>query len=202
MMLKTHIYNWNCDKMQLIFGKNDLDSNPHPSRQEKNPEKRHWKLWDLNPGPLDLKAKMLPLSYQDSFRNVYYYCIYYLRLGAQSVTLLSTLRDLTQLRGRQWATRQRHPFFVAHQKEGIYRPKKFHNSQKKFFAVDHPLCDVWKQKTQILIAHQKERIDRTKKGRLAAKKSLARVHSNQEIGVICTLFWPDADLNSRRSSES
>ena len=81
-------------------------------------------LWDLNPGPLDLKAKMLPLSYQDSFRNVYYYCIYYLRLGAQSVTLLSTLRDPTQLRRHPCATRQQHPFFVGHQKEGIDRPKK------------------------------------------------------------------------------
>ena len=32
-----------------------------------------------------------------------------LRLGAQSVTLLSTLRDPTQLRQRQCATRQQHP---------------------------------------------------------------------------------------------
>ena len=39
-----------------------------------------------------------------------------LRLGAQSVTLLSTLRDPTQC-----ATRQQHPFFVANQKEGIDR---------------------------------------------------------------------------------
>ena len=38
------------------------------------------------------------------------------------------------------------------------------------FAVDHPLCDVGKQKTQILIAHQKEGIDQTKKSFLAAKK--------------------------------
>ena len=45
-----------------------------------------------------------------------------LRLGAQSVTLLSTLRDPTQLRQRQCATRQ-HPF-VAHQKEGIDQPKE------------------------------------------------------------------------------
>ena len=36
------------------------------------------------------------------------------------------------------------------------------------FAVDHPLCDVGKQKTQSLIAHQKEVIDRTKKSFLAA----------------------------------
>ena len=35
-----------------------------------------------------------------------------LRLGAQSVTLLSTLRDPTQLRRRQCATRKQHPFFV------------------------------------------------------------------------------------------
>jgi hypothetical protein len=33
-----------------------------------------------------------------------------LRLGAQSVTLLSNLRDPTQLRRRQRATRQQHPF--------------------------------------------------------------------------------------------
>ena len=31
-----------------------------------------------------------------------------------------------------------------------------------FWEVDHPLCDVLKQKTQILIAHQKEGIDLTK----------------------------------------
>ena len=34
-----------------------------------------------------------------------------LRLGAQSFTLLNTLRDSTQLRRRQWATRQKHLFF-------------------------------------------------------------------------------------------
>ena len=53
--------------MQLIFGKNDLDSNPHPSRQEKNPEKRHWMLWDLNPQPSDLKDKTIAMSYQESY---------------------------------------------------------------------------------------------------------------------------------------
>ena len=47
-----------------------------------------------------------------------------LRLGAQSVVLLSTLRDQTQARRRQCATRQQHPFFVGHQKEGIDQPKK------------------------------------------------------------------------------
>ena len=40
-----------------------------------------------------------------------------------SVLLLNTLRDPTQLRRRQCATRQ-HPFFVAHQKEGIDQPKE------------------------------------------------------------------------------
>ena len=35
-----------------------------------------------------------------------------LRLGAQSVTLLSTLRDPTQLRQCQCPTRKQHPFFV------------------------------------------------------------------------------------------
>ena len=39
-----------------------------------------------------------------------------------------------------------------------------------FFAVDHPQCDVWKQKTQILIAHQKEGIDRTKKSSASSQK--------------------------------
>ena len=34
-----------------------------------------------------------------------------LRLGAQSFTLLNTLRDPTQLRRRQWSTRQHHLFF-------------------------------------------------------------------------------------------
>ena len=34
-----------------------------------------------------------------------------LRLGAQSFTLLNTLRDPTQFRRRQWATRQQHLFF-------------------------------------------------------------------------------------------
>ena len=34
-----------------------------------------------------------------------------LRLGAQSFTLLNTLRDPTQLRRHQWATRQKNPLF-------------------------------------------------------------------------------------------
>ena len=34
-----------------------------------------------------------------------------LRLGAQSFTLLNALRDPTQLRRRQWATRQQHLIF-------------------------------------------------------------------------------------------
>ena len=57
--------------MQLIFGKNHLDSNPHPSRQEKKSEKRHWMLWDLNPQPLDFKDKTLAMSYQDSYEEMF-----------------------------------------------------------------------------------------------------------------------------------
>ena len=58
-----------------------------------------------------------------------------LRLGSQSVTLLSTLRDPTQLRRRQWATRQQRPFFVAHQKEDIDGMKKVQLAAKKSFLV-------------------------------------------------------------------
>ena len=57
-----------------------------------------------------------------------------LRLGAQSFTLLNTLRDPTQLRGRQWATRQQHPVFVAHQKEDIDGTKKVQLAGKKSSA--------------------------------------------------------------------
>ena len=39
------------------------------------------------------------------------------------------------------------------------------------FAVDHRLCDGWKQKKpQILIAHQKEEIDRTQKSPASRQK--------------------------------
>ena len=41
-----------------------------------------------------------------------------LRLGAQSVTLLSTLRDPTQLRRHQCATRQQHPTAIRQKKFG------------------------------------------------------------------------------------
>ena len=47
-----------------------------------------------------------------------------LRLGAQSVRLLSTLRDPMQLRRHQCGTRERQTFFLAHQKDGIDQPKK------------------------------------------------------------------------------
>ena len=46
-----------------------------------------------------------------TLKNVFYFLLK-LRLGAQSVTLLSTLRDPTQLRQRQCPTRKQHPFFV------------------------------------------------------------------------------------------
>jgi hypothetical protein len=39
-----------------------------------------------------------------------------------------------------------------------------------FWEVDHPLCDVSKQKTQILIAHQKEDIERTQKSTATRQK--------------------------------
>ena len=45
-----------------------------------------------------------------------------------------------------------------------------------FLEVDHPLCNVWKQKFQILIAHQKEGIDQT-------QKSMAGRHKKFEEGL-------------------
>ena len=99
-----------------------------------------------------------------------------LRLGAKSVSLLSTLRDPTQLRQRQCATKQRppkknskensNPYWILrwHKKSPAIRQKKFPGRQKKF---GHPLCDVWNKKTQILI----EFLDGTKKVQLSAKKS-------------------------------
>jgi hypothetical protein len=79
------------------------------------------------PGHLNFRAETkltLCTSIRSKFlphRNFSYFVLLSLRLGAQSVTLLSTLRDPTQLRRRQCVTRQQHPFFVAHQKEGIVR---------------------------------------------------------------------------------
>ena len=77
-----------------------------------------------------------------------------LRLGAQSDALLST-------------------YF-----EGSNAVKTNVNAQLDnnspfctcFWEVDHPLCDVWKQKTQILIAHQKEDIERTQKSTATRQK--------------------------------
>ena len=81
-----------------------------------------------------------------------------LRLGAQSVTLLSTLRDPTQLRQSQC---------VIEPKKVSYAAKKvrlgFRGFHTCFGEVDLTHCDVRKQKTQILIAHQKEGIDKTQK---------------------------------------
>ena len=59
-------------------------------------------------------------------------------------------------------------FLLLIRRKELIGPKKFPSSQKKgplgvrgfltcFGEVDHPLCDVWKQITQILIAHQKAR---------------------------------------------
>ena len=56
----------------------------------------------------NLKSFLFITMYEaPSFQDV-------LRLGAQSFTLLNTLRDPTQLRRRQWATRQNTSFLVAH----------------------------------------------------------------------------------------
>ena len=55
-----------------------------------------------------------------------------LRLGAQSVTLLSTLRDPTQLRRRQCG-------FPSRQKKIQLGIRGFRTC---FWEVEHPLCDV------------------------------------------------------------
>ena len=88
--------------------------------------------------------------------------------------------------------------------EGRYRanPKKYGYPAKKvrlgfrgfrtnFWEVDHPLCDVWKQKTQILIAHQKEGIDQTKKSFLVGKKSFLDPARKVQLGFrgFHTWFW-------------
>ena len=59
------------------------------------------------------------------------------------------------------------------------------------FAVDHPLCDVWKQKkTQILIAHQKEEIDRTQKNPAIRQKKFPHglEHFLRVFGKLTTLY--------------
>ena len=71
-----------------------------------------------------------------------------LRLGAQSVTSLSTLRDPTQLRRRQCAKRKQHPFFCSHV--------------------------MFESKELLLLIRRKELIE-PKKGHLPGKKSLSRV---------------------------
>ena len=51
-------------------------------------------------------------STDQAYPSCFYFRIsWILRLGAPSVTFLSTLRDPTQLRRRQWATSQQHLFF-------------------------------------------------------------------------------------------
>ena len=65
-----------------------------------------------------------------------------LRLGAQSVTLLSTLRDPTQLRQRQCACAcyalfewKKTQILIAHQKERIDRTKKVRLAAKRGFCT-------------------------------------------------------------------
>ena len=88
--------------------------------------------------------------------------------------MLSTLRDPTQLRRRQCATRQMYAKIMqkgySHALHNhIYMDYARHGEiQGRSLALG-----TW-QKTQILIAHQKEGIDWTKKVPLAAKKSSAR----------------------------
>jgi hypothetical protein len=83
------------------------------------------------------------------------------------VTLLSTLRDPTQVRQRRCATRQHPTEFFSF----CLETRGFH---AYFMLLTTPYVMFEWKKTQILIAHQKERIDRTKQVRLAAKKSSAR----------------------------
>ena len=52
-------------------------------------------------------------TFSKIFKKIYIYKSHLLK-GAQSVTLLSTLRDPTQLRQCQYASRKRHPFFCSH----------------------------------------------------------------------------------------
>ena len=94
------------------------------------------------------------------------------------VTLLSTLRDPTQLRRRQWATRQQNTFFLCtllssldHLKKSFLVGEKvstwFREFRTCFWKVDHPYVVFENKKTQILI----EFLDGTKKVQLAGKKS-------------------------------
>ena len=66
-------------------------------------------FWDLATFILNGSTKVFRGSTKIS--NMGFLHFLRLRLGAQSFTLLITLRDPTQLRRRQWATRQQHLFF-------------------------------------------------------------------------------------------
>ena len=55
------------------------------------------------------------------------------------------------------------------------------------FAVDHHLCDVWKQKTQILIAHQKEGIEQTQKSTAIRQKQFPKGLEDFAHNFCC---WP------------
>jgi hypothetical protein len=122
------------------------------------------------------KKSKMPIHYTKKFNNE-------LRLGAQSVTLLSTLRDPTQLRWRQCTCGQK---------------KSTHSSQKStagglenflhiFGKLTTPCVMFEWEKNKILIAHQKERIHRTKKVPLADKKSSAR---DYRTSCIFLGSWP------------
>ena len=100
-----------------------------------------------------------------------------LRLGAQS-----TLRDPTQLRQRQWATRQQHPFFSSTLLSSLKNLILEHliRISYRFFAVDQKPKDGFAscvgKKTHkfFLLIRRKKQIE-PKKVQLFGKKSSARV---------------------------
>ena len=83
------------------------------------------------------------------------------------VTLLSTLRDPTQVKQRRCATRQQPKEFV------FYLSKSHMPLAAKIVPIWNLALGKW-SKTQIVIAHQKEGKDRTKKVSLVAKKRSSR----------------------------
>ena len=124
-----------------------------------------------------------------------------LRLGAQSVTLLSTLRDPTQLRQRQCASRKQHPFFCSHvmfeskelkflllvrrqgidqtQKSTASRQKKYSQGLEDFVRVfgklTTPSVMFESKKLKFLLLIRSKEQSEPKKVQLAGKKSTARV---------------------------
>ena len=67
-------------------------------------------FYNLGQLPKHMWKHQTAVTYQCSAQNLHLLNSK-LRLGAQSFTSLNTLRDPTQSRQRQWATRQQHLFF-------------------------------------------------------------------------------------------